>query len=59
MPDKPTDPHPENEEHYQQQRRPGGADPKPHHQDVNDYAHNGKAPEKPRNVESELNKNRQ
>lgn len=53
MPDQPRDPHPDNEEHYRQQRRPGGADPGPRHQDSNDAAHDGKAPPKPRNVESE------
>lgn len=53
MAEKPQDPHPDNEEHYRQQRRPGGADPQPRHQDVNDYAHDGTAPPKPKNVEDE------
>lgn len=57
MPQRPTDPHPEDEEHYHDKERPGGADPKPRHQDVNSYTNDGKAKEKPANVESEGPKN--
>ncbi|WP_160297799.1 hypothetical protein [Devosia chinhatensis] len=54
MTSRPEDPHPDNEEHYRDHRRPGGAVSKKTVV-VNDYAHDGKAKPKPRNVESEGN----
>lgn len=51
-----ADPHPSDEEHYDRNARPGGAEPptgpRP---DIgpNPHAHNGTAPPKPHNVEAD------
>lgn len=44
---KVSDPHPDNEEHYRQQRRPGGSNPPRKDIGPNDAVHDGKAPPKP------------
>lgn len=45
--DKATDPHKATEEHYDQQRRPGGANPPKNDIGPNSGTHDGKAPPKP------------
>lgn len=54
-PNRPTDPHPANEEHYDRQERPGGSHPPHGGYDIgpNDREHDGKSPPKPPNVEDE------
>lgn len=48
------DPHPSDEEHYGREQHPGGAaPPKGGDRGVADAAHAGKAPPKPRNVETD------
>jgi hypothetical protein len=45
-----ADPHPSTEEHYDQIERPGGVKPpKGSDTGVNSYAHDGKAPPRPKN----------
>ena len=54
-PKRPRDPHPSDEEHFDRQERPGGANPPQGGADIgpNDRVHDGKSPPKPRNVEDE------
>lgn len=46
-----ADPHPSTEEHYDQQRRPGGANPPSDDIGPNPARHDGKPRPKPRNAE--------
>jgi hypothetical protein len=48
-----ADPHPSTEEHYERQRRPGGANPPRDDIGPNPAKHDGHSQPKPKNVESE------